>query len=73
MIGPRDTPPGNHNDFVGGIYDGRHLVDALHPNGRCTCWGENRCAYCKMVDGDDPGPGDGGGEPLPASDEEQAA
>ena len=34
-------------DFVDGIYDGRHLVDALHPYGRCTCWGEGRCALCR--------------------------
>jgi hypothetical protein len=38
--------PQSAGDFVDGIYDGRHLIDDLHPNGRCTCRGEGRCAYC---------------------------
>ena len=44
-----DTPAINApTAFVDGVSDGRHLVDALHPNGRCTCWGEGRCALCKQ-------------------------
>jgi len=25
-------------------------ADALHPNGRCTCGGEGRCAWCKATE-----------------------
>jgi len=31
---------------VGGIPQ----ADALHPNGRCTCGGEGRCAWCKATE-----------------------
>lgn len=39
-------PKRTGGEFVGGIFDGRNLVDGLHANGRCTCWGEGRCALC---------------------------
>lgn len=34
--------------YIGDDDDGD--IDLFHPNGRCTCFGEGKCDWCKKID-----------------------